>query len=212
MGFATVSTIVLSSFSSEPALADGVAVYGGASVGFSLLGGRNLRSNLDVWTEAEFGDLYVGTSFWVGSDRPADVVDLSLGYRSVLESGLAYDLSYTHSYYPYDGGACCGTVALSLSRPVKDRLMAAVSLSFTPEDDSADAHLNLDYRLNDKISLSGGFGLVHDIKAPVSAEWRAGASYALGHKTRLDLRYSDGSVMDSQFGLYLTWDATTPDG
>lgn len=208
MRLALVSTVVLASFAAAPAFADGFTLAGGAALSFAPQGDASTRSDLNLYLEGGYANFYLGVSADVYNDRAVNEVDVSLGYRNTTAGGLSYDLSYTRYTYPNDGGDCCGDVYLSLSMPVTDALTATAKANYYPEDKLSDAHLSLDYALNDKVTLTGSVGVVQNDGALDTREWELAVGYALGDETAVKLHYYDGSDYQGYLGLDLTWDTT----
>lgn len=208
MRLAILPAVLMAALSAGPVLAQGLSVYGGAALTFAPGGDAATRTDINAYAEAEFAKFYVGLSADVYNDANSDQVDLYLGYRNTTAGGLSYDLSYTRNYYPNDGGNCCGDVALSLSRPLNDKLTGTFDLNYYPEDKTSDAYVTLDYALNDKITLTGSVGIIQNAGAPDTKDAELAISYALGAETAAKLHYYDGSDYKGYFGLDLTWDTT----
>ncbi|MEI6798267.1 MAG: hypothetical protein WCO04_03525 [Pseudomonadota bacterium] len=194
------------------ALAGGISVSGGAALSYATAGEDGQKTDVNGYVEGGLANFYLGASIDAYRDSNADEIDLGLGYRNALASGLGYDLSYTRNFFPNDGGDCCGDVALSLSLPVNDKLTATVESNYYPEDKTTDAHLTVDFALSDKITLTGKGGRVGNIGAGDTGEWEVAASYALGQETAVTLHYYDSSAEKGYLGLDLTWDTAALGG
>ena len=208
MRLAVLSTILLTAFPLQPVLAGGVTVLGGVALSFAPGGDHATREDFNAHVEADLSNFYLGASTDIYNDHNSDEVDLSLGYRNTTASGLSYDVSYTRMSYPHDGGDCCGDVALSLSNPLNDKLTGTFDANYYTVDKTSDAHLTLDYALNDKITLTSKLGVVQNAGAPDTKEWELAASYALGAETAAKLHYYKGTDYKGYIGLDLTWDTT----
>lgn len=208
MKHAIATTIALLTLPGTPVLADGLMVYGGAAITFATGGDPAARRDLNLYLEADYANLYLGASTDLYNDATANEIDLTLGYRTTTSGGTSYDVSYTRSLYPQDGGDCCGDFALSLSRPFADALTGTVEASYDPVASLADAHFSLDLAVNDRLTLTGKVGVVQNDGVPDTREWDLAAAYALGETTSLTLHCGGASDRDADLGLDLNWDAT----
>ena len=200
-----LSTIFLAAL---PAFAGDLTVNGGLALSFTENGDRAKQREFNAYVEGDLANFYLGASGNIYNDANANEIDLSLGYRSTLANGLAYDVSYTRNFYPNDGGDCCGDIDLILTMPLGDVLSAKLDTNYYPEDKLADLHASLDYVLDDKITLTGKVGWVQSDGVSDTQEWELAARYALGAKSAVKLHYYDGSDYKPYLGLDLTWDTT----
>jgi uncharacterized protein (TIGR02001 family) len=195
-----------------PALAQEVVVYGGAELEFTQDEdgpGTGTNSYIAGYVEAETAGFYFGIWAQVADDDLADEVDLYLGYRNELASGLSYDLGYIRYVYPNDGGDCCGELTLSLGMPIGDPLSASLDLAYDPEAKLGNAYVGAAFAATDRLEISANYGIYEVEAAGSETEWDLGATWALGEETAADLRYYDGSeYLGSYVGLSLTWDTT----
>ena len=203
-----LSTVFLAGL---PAYANDLSVYAGASLTFTN-GDQGTRRNVEAYVEADLANFYLGATGDIYNDKTSDEVDLSLGYRNKAASGLSYDLSYTRYLYPNDRGDCCGDVDVILSIPFTDALKGTLDLNYYPQDKTSDAHVKLDYKVNDKITLTAKVGVVQNVDAPQTKEWQLAARCQLGNETAVKLQYYDGNDYKGYFGLDLTWDTTVLGG
>ncbi len=208
MRLAVLSTILMMAASVQPALAGGLTVLGHVALSFAPGGDRATRDDFNAYVEGDFANFYLAASTDIDNVKASDEVDLSLGYRNTTAGGLAYDASYTRNYYPHDGGDCCADYALLLSMPLNDKLTGTVDGNYYTADETSDAHVTLDYALNDKITLTSKLGVVQNAGAPDTREWELAGTYALGAETALKLHYYKGTDYKGYLGLDLTWDTT----
>lgn len=208
MRLAFAVTTIIAGFSVQPALAGGLTVTGGASLSYATSGTPGTRADAYGYVEGSLANVYAGASLDVYKDSASDEVDLDIGYRNTLGSGLSYDLSYTRYIYPSDGGDCCGDVALSLSLPVGDALTMTLDGNYYTEDKTTDTHLTVDFAVSDKITLTGVVGRVGNAGDADTKEWELAATYALGEETGIKVHYYDGNDYKPYIGVDLTWDTT----
>jgi uncharacterized protein (TIGR02001 family) len=200
--------ILVASFGAAPMLAADRTVSAGVSFTTDYVSDGITQSNnkfaIQPHAEVEQRGYYAGV--WASNvdfGTSDDIeVDLTLGYRHELPSGLAYDLSY--SRYWYNGsGDCCGSLDLSLGLPVTPQLGLGTDLSWDPEAKTSSVSVSGDYALSDKLGLSATFG--HS-DANVNTFWSAGASYALTDQVTLGAEYHDTSTTESIVLLNLSFD------
>ncbi len=201
-----LSSVVVLALPVGSAVAGGLSVSGGAALSYATGGDRGQKSDVNGHVEASTANLYFGASVDGYNDSANDEVDLDVGYRNALASGLGYDMSYTRNVFPNAGGDCCGDLGLSLSLPIGDALTATAESNYYPEDKTTDAHLTVDFALSDKITLTGKGGRVGNIGAGDTGEWEVAATYALGQDSAMTLHYYDSSAEKGYLGLDLTWD------
>lgn len=190
------------------AAAQTVEVYGGLAVTSDYISSGLTNSDhkpaLQGYVEFDASGFYGGV--WVSSVAGfGDNVelDLYLGYRNELASGLSYDLSYYR--YVYDNsGDCCGEIILALGLPVGDSLTISPELAWDPETDATSGSVTIDVALGDNFGLALEAGSIKDAQD----YYRVGASYTLGELTTLDLSYHDSDVDDGRVALTLSYDTT----
>lgn len=136
-------------------------------------------------------------------------MDIYLGYRNELASGLSYDFGYTRYIYPNAGGDCCGELTASLGVPIGDKLSTSLDLAYDPDASLGNAYLGVAYQATDTFGLSANYGVYKVADAPSEQEWVFGVTYSLSDEAAVDLRYYDGSeYVDSYIGLSVTFDTT----
>jgi uncharacterized protein (TIGR02001 family) len=198
--------------SASQAMAQDFIVYGGAELEFTHDEdgpGTGLNSALSGYVEAEAGGFYAGIWAKVADDDLTDEINLYLGFRNDLASGVSYDVGYTRYFYPNDGGDCCGELTFGLGVPVSDQLSASLDLAYDPEAKIGNAYVGAAFAASDRLEISANFGIYEVEGAGSETEWDLGATWALGDETAVDLRYYDGSeYLGSYVGLSLTWDST----
>lgn len=194
--------------SALPSQAADLVVYGGAALSFSTGGDKGTRQDLNGYVEGEISGFYLGVSADKYTDGVYDEIDPYFGYRGETAGGLSYDVSYTRYFYPNDGGDCCGDVYLSLGMPLGEALTLNVEGNFYPEDNLGDAHIGLDYALNDLVTVTGKVGVATQSVGDATQDWELAAAYQLGETTAVELHYYDGTDFKPYIGLDLTWDVT----
>ena len=208
MRLVLLSLALAAALPAAPAAAQGLSVYAGAGLFFKNSSDRGTRNDFNAYIEGEIAHVYGGISGDIYNNANSDVLDFYLGYRNATASGTSYDISYDRSIYPNDGGDCCGDVALSVGVPMGDKFTTTFDANYYPEDKLSDAHLKLEYALNDKVTLSGRIGGVQNAGASDTKEFELAAAYQLGDETAVKLHYYDGNTYDGYFRLDLTWDTT----
>ena len=192
--------------------AQDLSLYGGGELEFAFdEDGPDTGTNsyLSAYLELESRGFYAGIWGQVANDDLADEVDLYLGYRGELASGVSYDLYYIRYIYPNDGGDCCGEVTASLGAPLGDKLWTTLDLAYDPENELGNAYIGAAYTATDRLEVSANYGVYEVADAGSETEWDLGATWALSDETGVDLRYYDGSeYAGSYIGLSLTWDTT----
>jgi uncharacterized protein (TIGR02001 family) len=195
-----------------PTLAADLAVYGGVALSFTGGDGDDsgTSQDLNAYVEGEFSHFYAGVSADIYNGSSNNEVDPYIGYRSETAGGLTYDVSYTRYFYVNDGGDCCGDLYFELGMPLGDKITLGANADYYPEDKLGEAHLTLDYALNDKITLSGDVGRVGQTAADGgdTTTWKVAGTYQLGDTTAVKLSYHDGEDTKAYVGLDLTWDVT----
>jgi uncharacterized protein (TIGR02001 family) len=194
------------------ALAQDVAVYGGTELEFTFDENgpdTGTATYLSGYLELERNGFYGGIWGQVADDDTLNEVDLYLGFRNELASGVSYDFGYTRYIYPNDGGNCCGEVTASLGVPIGDKLSTTLDLAYDPDSELGNAYVELAYQATDRFGISANYGVYEVEEAPSEQEWDFGVTYSLTDEAALDLRYYDGSEYeDSYIGLSLAYDTT----
>lgn len=148
------------------------------------------------------GGFYAGTwastvDFGDGTEAEWDFYVGATGTTGVID----WDLAVTYyTYVDAPSGADYNFVEFkgALSRSF-DAVTVGAALHFSPDFYGADetatyVEANLEYALNDKVSLSAGVGRQFlDVTGDYTA-WNIGGAYALTDKLALDVRYWDASV------------------
>lgn len=189
--------------------------YGGGALEFSLEpngSGSDDTLELEAYAEAESRGYYVGAWVNIGSDSDLNEVDLYLGYRNELSSGLAYDVGYTRYYYPGNGGDCCGEFTLGVDFPTGDVIGVSTDLAYDPSSELGNAYVEVSYWLNDKFSVSGNAGVYEVAGASSESEWDFGIGYQVNDTVSLDARFYDGTEYDSYLGFRVNFDTTLAGG
>ncbi|MGQ0566325.1 MAG: hypothetical protein ACT4OK_14815 [Gemmobacter sp.] len=197
--------------SRQDAPSPGFIVTGGMSLEFTDGEyGRDTGTSVsvDAYLEAEVNGFYLGVYGEMTDEESDDEVNLYLGYRSELASGLSWDVGYTRYYYPNDGGDCCGEVTLGLYQPLGDSFALGLDLAWDPDAEIGNAYVYGEYYVSDKWTLSANWGVYEVEEAPSEQEWDFGAGYAITDKTALDLRWYDGSEYDGYVALLISFDTT----
>jgi uncharacterized protein (TIGR02001 family) len=193
-------------------MAQDLSVYGGTELEFTFDENgpdTGTTSYLSGYFEAETNGFYAGVWGQIASDKTLQEVDVYLGYRKELASGISYDFGYTRYIYPNDGGNCCGELTASLGVPIGDKLSTALDLAYDPDAELGNAYIELAYQATDKFAVSTNYGVYEVEAAPSEQEWDLGVTYSLTDEAAVDLRYYDGSeYVDSYIGLSLTYDTT----
>ncbi len=172
--------------------------------------GRDTGTSLSAesYIEGEINGFYLGVYGMATDEKTDNEVDIYLGYRGELASGLSYDIGYTRYYYPRAGGDCCGEVTLGLFLPVGDKVGLGLDLAYDPENELGNAYVYGEYYVSDKWTLSANYGVYEVEDYPSQREWDFGAAYAVTDQTAIDLRYYDGSDYDGYFALAISLDTT----
>jgi hypothetical protein len=198
------------------AQAQDVIVYGGAALDFTYeeFGpGSGTTTYLSGYSEFDLGGFYAGVWAQLASDDLLDEVDLYLGYRSELASGLSYNAYYTRYYYPNDGYDGGGEFALEVDVPVTETFAVGTEVYYTPAFEGTSSlwsgYVGGAFLAGDFFEISGLYGSYEVDGASNEEEWELGATYFLGEETSVDFRYYDGTEYESSYlGLTLAWDTT----
>lgn len=206
------TTLALVALGTGGAQAQELSVYGGVELEFTVDEngpGTGTASYLSGYFEVEQSGFYAGIWGQVADDRTLDEIDVYLGFRNELASGLSYDFGYTRYIYPNDGGDCCGEITASLGLPIGDQLSTSLDLAYDPEASLGNAYVGVAYQATDRFGISANYGVYEVDAAPSEQEWDFGVTYGLTDEAALDLRYYDGSeYLGSYVGLSLTFDTT----
>ena len=206
------TTVALLGLGTGGAVAQDLSVFGGAELEFLFDEdgpGTGTNSYLSGYFEVEKSGFYAGIWGQVASDETLHEVDVYLGFRNELASGLSYDVGYSRYIYPNDGGDCCGELTLSLGLPVGDKLSTTLDLAYDPDSSLGNAYVGVAYQATDKFGLSANYGVYEVEDAPSEQEWDFGVTYGLTDEAAVDLRYYDGSEYTGSYvGLSVTFDTT----
>ena len=192
-----------------PATAQEFALYGGASLSYDVQldkasGGDNALS-FDPYIEAEVNHIYGGVALSLGQAAVDQAVDLYLGYRDETVTGMSYDIAYTRTFYPNNGGDCCGEFSMSLGAPVGEKLTLNIDATLDPGASEGSVSIGADYALNDKLTLGAAIGAADFGGAQ---EWEIGGVYQVTDETAVDVHYYDGSDYTGYVSLQLSYDTT----
>ena len=174
-----------------PLIASDLSVFAGAALTFDnarLPAGNPSThghgTDANVYIEGEFHHVYGGISADILNNSDFDVLDLYLGYRNSMASGLGYDLSFDQSTYPNDRASDYGTLALSIGMPVGNRLTVGFNGDYYPNSQTSDGYLRAVYTLSDKITLTAKMGLIGNGTGSGGAakDFELAAAYQLGEK------------------------------
>ncbi len=178
-------------------------VVGGVTLGFMLGGDTGKRSDLNPHVEAVFRGFYAGVAADIYNDGTNTEISPYLGYRNQTAGGLSYDLSYSRSILPNDGGDCCGSIDAAVDLPIGGRLMAGLDMGLVPETGDTSVDVGLDVAAFDRVTLSASAGVAGN-----DTHWEVGADYLLSDSTNVKASYHDGSDTKPYVGLDLTWNFT----
>lgn len=194
------------------ATAQDLSVFGGTELEFLFDEdgpGTGTNSYLSGYVEVEKSGFYAGLWGQVANDDTLDEVDVYLGFRNDLASGLSYDFGYTRYIYPNDGGNCCGELTASLGVPLGEKVTTTLDLAYDPDAKLGNAYVEVAYQATDKFGISANYGVYEVADAASEREWDFGVTYSLTDEAAVDLRYYDGSeYAGSYVGLSLTYDTT----
>jgi hypothetical protein len=198
------------------AKAQDVIVYGGAALDFTYEEygpGSGTLTYLSGYGEFDVNGFYAGVWAQLASDDVLNEVDLYLGYRNELDSGLSYSAYYTRYYYPQDGGDGGGEFGLEVDATLGDQLVLGTEVYYTPPFEGVSAlwsgYVGAAFLPSDSLEISGLYGSYEVDGASNEEEWELGATYYLGEETSVDFRYYDGTEYESSYlGLTLAWDTT----
>jgi uncharacterized protein (TIGR02001 family) len=207
-----MTAVALLGLGTGSAMAQDLSVFGGTELEFTFDENgpdTGTISYLSGYFEAETNGFYAGVWGQVASDETLQEVDLYLGYRNELASGVSYDFGYTRYIYPNDGGNCCGELTASLGVPIGEKLSTTLDLAYDPDAELGNAYVEVAYQATDKFAVSTNYGVYEVEAAPSEQEWDLGVTYSLTDEAAVDLRYYDGSEYEGSYiGLSLTYDTT----
>lgn len=189
----------------------GFVVKGGVTLEFSddeYGRGTGPSLSAESYVEAEIDGFYIGIKGLVTDEKIDNQVDYYLGYRRELDTGFSYNIDYTRTSYPRDGGDCCGELELLLFAPVSDKLGLGLDLAYDPELKIGNYYVYGEYYISDKWTLSANYGLYEEVDADRQREWDFGAGYDLSDESALDFRWYDGTDQDGYMALALSFDTT----
>jgi hypothetical protein len=197
------------------AAAQDVVVYGGVALEYVTEPGGDDGGDgqtIEGYVEAELNGFYAGVWGQANSVSTSNEVNLYLGYRNTLDSGLYYDLNYYRYYYPNDGGDCCGEIGLTIGQSLGDYFYVSAEGYWDPETDLGSAYLGAEFYPVDKVTIGANWGVYNVEDASDEQEWDIGVTYDLLSNDRsgaaIDLRYYEGTEYDGYFGLFLNVDTT----
>ncbi len=143
----------------DSAMAQETAVYWGVDLTSNYVFDGLTQTNGDFafqpWVELEYNGFYAGA--WASTvDLGTDnwELDLYLGYRDTLDSGLFWSVGYARYLYD-DTGDCCGEIKLELAYPVIPTFVLGTQISFNPETDAWNRKLLASYDFSEQLSVSG---------------------------------------------------------
>ena len=207
LGGGNVELAFRRSQSNDTAATDGA---GDASVDSAADSGAGKRTTLtgESYLEIEKHGFYAGVFGSVSNESVNNEVDLYLGFRRDLSSGLGYDIGYRRYTYPNDGQDCCGQATLGLSLPFGEAVSLGLHVAYDPENSVFDGVVSAEYAPSDTWTLSGSYGTYEQSDATSDTEWDVGATYALSDKVGLDVRYNDSNTEPANIGLSVVFDTT----
>lgn len=192
------------------ASAQDLSVYGGVALTSDYIssgmtqtdGDPAFQTYIEMETAAGFyaGIWASNVDFGAGDDDKVEV-DLYLGFRNELASGISYDLGYARYFYD-DSGNCCGEVILSMGVPLGDSASLTPRIAWDPEYDDLNTSLALDVSVTEQIGLTAKLGKVKDGQE----YYQVGASYALTDASSMDLSWHDSDMDDSALVFTLSYD------
>lgn len=191
----------------QGAAAQEVLVFGGAELELTFPD-EGSTAELSAYVGVESQGFYGGALAKAADDPDAHEIQLTFGYQAELESGFAYDLSYTRYFYPNDGGDCCGEITLAIGQAIDDTFSVGAELTADPSGEDRSLELGVAWQATEVISLSATHTFLQDEEPGTAREWDLGATYDLSDEAAVDLRYYDGSDIDGYLGLTLTFETT----
>lgn len=208
MGLAVLATPGL-------AAAQAVTVYGGVAFEYVTEPGGDdggEGQTVEAYVEGEFNGFYAGVWGLVSSVSTSDEVDLYVGYRQSLDSGLYYDLNYYRYFYPNAGGDCCGEIGLTIGHTVGDYLYLSVDAAWDPEAELGSGYLGAEIYAADNVTIGLNWGYYEVDGASDEEEWDFGVTYDLLENdlsgAAIDVRYYDGTEYDGYLGVFVNFDTT----
>lgn len=154
-------------------------VFAGADISKGLFYAGTWVSNVDFAdsTDAEY-DFYVGVTPQWG---PVSF-DLSALFYGYIDAPKGAD----YNYFEFQGKA-----SLPLGPVTLGAIASYVPNGYQGIKNAYYGEVNAAYAVNDKVSLSGGFGRLVFNGATDYSNWNLGAGYQVTEKLGLDLRYHD---------------------
>ena len=202
-----VTTVALTLVQTLAAAGQDLKLLGGGALVFGFEGG-DTEQELSGYLEAERFGFYGGALGLVSTDIDQKRVDLYGGYRAETATGFSYDLSYTRSYYPNDGGNCCGEIALALGQTVGEALNLSGELTYQPEASLAGIEVGAEYFVTERLAISANLGTFEQDTGSSATEWDVGVKYGLNEASDLNLRYYDQPDTDGRIELSLTFETS----
>jgi hypothetical protein len=175
-------------------------ILGGVTLAFALGGDKGTRSDFNPHIEAEFSHVYAGVSADIYNGSVNDEISPYIGYRSSTGGGLSYDVSYSRTILPNDGGDCCGKIDAGVGLLIGNRLTASLDMGLVPETGDRAVHIGVDVAAFDKVTFTAKAGV-----AGSDNDWELAAGYQLTDSTEVTAHYYDGSAIKPYIGLDLTW-------
>ena len=128
-------------------------------------------------------------------------LDLSLGYRGEVGSGLGYELGYTQHFYDKTRAAS-SELAVSLGIPVTDLLSVSGEVSYDLAEKTFGESLGAEFVLADAWTLHADVGRADPSS---SVNWAAEVGYALDDRTMLDFQVQDTASTSPLLGLSVNY-------
>ena len=128
-------------------------------------------------------------------------LDLSLGYRGEVGSGLGYELGYTQHFYDKTRAAS-SELAVSLGIPVTDLLSVSGEESYDLAEKTFGESLGAEFVLADAWTLHADVGRADPSS---SVNWAAEVGYALDDRTMLDFQVQDTASTSPLLGLSVNY-------
>lgn len=194
-----------------PAAAQDFTVYAGGGLEHLVRpdgDGEPSRTSAEIYVEGEASGFYFGVWAW-RENTGEDEVDLYLGYRRDLDSGISYDLSYNHYTFPGDSASNYGEFILGVSQTLGDTALVSADLGYEPDSKLSNLYLGFEYYPAEKWTISANIGTYEVDGAGSEQEWDLGATYNFTDEASIDIRYYDGTEYTKGYlGLFLAFDTT----
>jgi uncharacterized protein (TIGR02001 family) len=207
MKMLVVSTAMIALLVPSAVLAEELSFGGGVKVTSNYLSdGLSQTGNspaIQPYFEIAKNGFYAGV--WA-SNLKDDVgnraeLDLSLGYRGEVGSGLGYELGYTQHFYDKTRAAS-SELAVSLGIPVTDLLSVSGEVSYDLAEKTFGESLGAEFVLADAWTLHADVGRADP---SASVNWTAGVGYALDDRTMLDFQVQDTASTSPLLGLSVNY-------